>query len=215
MTEIINKIFDAVLNGERGIVPGYVQSALDEGIHPDVIMDEAMVKAMDEVGRLFDQGDYFIPDMLVAARAMQEGLKILRPVLVKAGIQSNGKVIIGTVKGDLHDIGKNLVAMMLEGAAFEVIDLGVDVSPEEFVTAVERTKAPVLGLSGLLTTTMANMKSVIEAIEAAGLRDQVKIIVGGAPLSQKFAEKIGADGYSPDANDAVALVKSLMNQGKA
>lgn len=210
MTEVIGNIYSAILHGESTVVSEYVQTAIDEGIKPATILDEGMVKAMDEVGRLFDGGDYFIPDMLVAARAMQEGLKILRPILVKAGIESTGKVIIGTVKGDLHDIGKNLVVMMLEGAAFEVIDLGVDVSPERFVETLEITKAPILGMSALLTTTMTNMKSVIEAIKAAGLRDQVKIIVGGAPLSQKFAETIGADGYSSDANHTVALVKSLL-----
>ena len=210
MTEVISNIYTAILHGDGSVVPEYVQSAIDEGIKPATILNEGMVKAMDEVGRLFDIGDYFIPDMLVAARAMQEGLKILRPVLVKAGVKSTGKVIIGTVKGDLHDIGKNLVGMMLEGAAFEVVDLGVDVSPEAFVEALERTKAPILGMSALLTTTMGNMKTVIKAIEAAGLRDKVKIIVGGAPLSQEFSKNIGADGYSSDANHAVTLIKSLL-----
>ena len=165
---------------------------------------------MDEVGRRFENEDYFIPEMLIAARAMQEGLRILKPALVKAKIKSSGKVIIGTVKGDLHDIGKNLVSMMLEGAAYEVIDLGTDVPTAKFVEAVKSSGAQYVAMSALLTTTMANMILVINAFESAGLRDKVKIIVGGASLTQQYAEQIGADGYSPDAMHAVALVKSLL-----
>ncbi len=153
---------------------------------------------------------FFVPEMLIAARAMQAGLAILKPLLISGGIQSSGKVVIGTVKGDLHDIGKNLVAMMLEGAGFEVVDLGTDVSPEKFITAIKDSNATLVGMSALLTTTMGNMKVTIAALKEAGIRDQVKVLVGGAPLTEKFAKDIGADGYAPDASRAVTLAKDLM-----
>ncbi|MCP4681863.1 MAG: cobalamin-binding protein [Desulfobacterales bacterium] len=176
-----------------------VQTLLDEGTAPDAIMGDALIPAMDEVGDLFQKGEYFVPEMLVAARAMQQGLEILKPIMVDSGIEPAGKVVVGTVKGDLHDIGKNLVAMALEGAGFEVIDLGTDVSPDQFVEAIKEHKPQVVALSALLTTTMMAMKDTIEAIKAAGLKDQVKIMIGGAPLRQEFADEIEADFYGPDS----------------
>jgi 5-methyltetrahydrofolate--homocysteine methyltransferase len=166
---------------------------------------------MGEVGQLFEEGEYFVPEMLIAARAMQGGLLILKPFLAEGDVHSPGKVVIGTVKGDLHDIGKNLVAMMLEGSAFEIVDLGTDVSPEKFVEAVQTSGADIVAMSALLTTTMPNMTAVIEALKEAGLRDKVKIMVGGAPLTQDYASKIGADGYAADANQAVASARALLN----
>ena len=165
---------------------------------------------MSEVGRLFEEGEYFVPEMLVSARAMQEGLAVLKPALASGNVKAVGKVVIGTVQGDLHDIGKNLVSMMLEGAAFEVHDLGADVSPEKFIEGIRSSGAQIVAMSALLTTTMGNMKTTIQAIEAAGLRDKVKIMVGGAPLSDQFAAQIGADGYSMDASRAVVLARNLI-----
>jgi 5-methyltetrahydrofolate--homocysteine methyltransferase len=165
---------------------------------------------MTEVGRLFEEGEYFVPEMLVCARAMKAGMSVLKPVMVEQNLQSVGRVVAGTVKGDLHDIGKNLVCMMLEGAAFEIYDLGSDVSPDAFVDKIKNTDANIVVLSALLTTTMPNMKNTIEALNTAGLRDKVKVMVGGAPLTQKYADDIGADGYAPDASRAVALAKRLV-----
>jgi 5-methyltetrahydrofolate--homocysteine methyltransferase len=210
MQPVINEIFEAILEGQQKKAVEKVNQALAEGVDPSVILNEGMVKAMAEVGRLFEEGEYFVPEMLIAARAMQNGLAILKPHLVQADIKSAGKVVVGTVKGDLHDIGKNLVAMMLEGAAFEIVDLGSDVSPEKFVEAVRTSGADIVAMSALLTTTMPNMKTTIEALEAAGLRDKVKVIVGGAPLTPEYAKQIAADGYAADASRAVALARSLV-----
>jgi 5-methyltetrahydrofolate--homocysteine methyltransferase len=210
MDERLQKIYDSVLNGEMDETASYVQAALDAHIDPGVILNEGMISAMQEVGRLFEEGEYFVPEMLIAARAMQDGLALLKPHLVQANVQSSGKVVIGTVKGDLHDIGKNLVAMMLEGAAFEIIDLGVDVSPDKFVEAVKTHQPAIVGLSALLTTTMPSMRTTIDALKAAGVRDQVKVIVGGAPVTEAFTRDIGADGFAPDASRAVKLAKSLV-----
>lgn len=210
MNKNLAAIYQSVVEGESSQTAKGIQEALDEGIRAEVILNEGMVSAMSEVGRLFEQGEYFVPEMLILARAMQEGLSVLKPALAKAEVRSTGKVVIGTVNGDLHDIGKNLVGMMLEGAAFEVIDLGTDVPPERFVEAIKTNGAQIVAISALLTTTMNNMKGVIQAICAAGLRKNVKIIVGGAPLSAEFAQSIGADGYSADASKAVALAKSLI-----
>jgi 5-methyltetrahydrofolate--homocysteine methyltransferase len=210
MDERLQKIYDSVLNGEMDEVAAHVQTALDAQIDPGVVLNAGMINAMQEVGRLFEEGEYFVPEMLISARAMQTGLALLKPHLVQANVQSAGKVIIGTVKGDLHDIGKNLVAMMLEGAAFEIVDLGTDVSPEKFVDAVKTHQPAVVGLSALLTTTMPNMKTTIEALKTAGLRDQVKVIIGGAPVTEVYARDIGADGFAPDASRAVTLTKSLL-----
>ena len=210
MEPVIKEIFDSVLAGAQKVTVVKVQEALDMGINPGVILNDGMVAAMAEVGRLFEEGEYYVPEMLIAARAMQHGLAILKPHLASANVKSQGKVLAGTVKGDLHDIGKNLVCMMLEGAAFEIVDLGSDVTPEKFVEAVRTTGASVICMSALLTTTMPSMKTTIEALKAAGLRDKVKIMVGGAPLTDQYAREIGADGYAPDASRAVALAKSLL-----
>jgi 5-methyltetrahydrofolate--homocysteine methyltransferase len=210
MEPVIKEIYDSILNGQQKVSSAKVQEALDQGINPADILNDGMVAAMAEVGRLFEEGEYFVPEMLIAARAMQSGLAVLKPRLAAADVKSSGKVIAGTVKGDLHDIGKNLVCMMLEGAAFEIVDLGSDVSPEKFVEAVRTSGADIVAMSALLTTTMPNMKVTIEALKAAGLRDKVKVMVGGAPLTDQYAREIGADGYSSDASRAVALAKSLV-----
>jgi 5-methyltetrahydrofolate--homocysteine methyltransferase len=206
----LQEIYDSIIDGEQDVTLEAVQAALDAGMDPEVILTESMIAAMAEVGRLFEEGEFFVPEMLISARAMQSGLSILKPRLVEADVKSVGKVVIGTVKGDLHDIGKNLVAMMLEGAAFEVKDLGTDVSPEAFVEEVNKSGADLVAMSALLTTTMPSMKSTIDALKSAGLRDGVKVMVGGAPLTPEYADRIGADGYSADANQAVALAKSLI-----
>lgn len=210
MDERLPQIYNSVLNGDMDNVAAQVEAALQAGLDPGTILNQGMVSAMKEVGRLFEEGEYFVPEMLISARAMQAGLAVLKPHLVKAKVASAGKVVIGTVKGDLHDIGKNLVGMMLEGTAFEVVDLGVDVSPEKFVEAVRTHQPQIVGLSALLTTTMPGMRTTIDALKSAGLREQVKVIVGGAPVTETFAKDIGADGYSPDASRAVTLAQSLL-----
>ena len=209
MNEYLNEVYEAVLNGDMGGTGEKVQVAIDADLSLEIILNDGLIKAMSEVGRLFEEGEYFVPEMLIAARAMQGGLNLLRPYLADTGIEPVGKVVIGTVKGDLHDIGKNLVGMMLEGAGFEIVDLGTDVAPETFVEAV-REGVDILGLSALLTTTMASMTSTIETIKESGLRDQVKIIVGGAPVTQEYADQIGADGFAADASRAATLAKSLI-----
>jgi corrinoid protein of di/trimethylamine methyltransferase len=206
---ILEEIRQAVIEGQIKAAPLKVKQGLDEGLKPDVILNEGLIAAMKHVGELFEQGEYFVPEMLVSARAMSASLQILKPLLIKQGVKPIGKVAIGTVKGDLHDIGKNLVAMMLEGSGFEIMDLGCDVPPEKFVEAV-RNGARVVAMSALLTTTMANMKATIDAIEKGGLRDKVKIIVGGAPLTDSYASEIGADAYSSDASSAVRKIHELV-----
>lgn len=210
MDATLKAIYDGILEGQHKGVAANVQAALDAGMDPAVVLNEGMVAAMGEVGRLFEEGEYFVPEMLIAARAMQAGMAVLKPRLVSANVQSAGKVVVGTVKGDLHDIGKNLVSLMLEGAAFEIVDLGSDVSPEKFVEAIKTSGAQVIAMSALLTTTMPNMKTTIEALKSAGIRDQVKVMIGGAPVTEAYAHDIGADGYAPDASRAVALAKSLV-----
>jgi 5-methyltetrahydrofolate--homocysteine methyltransferase len=210
MNEKMSALYNAILDGDDVLTKDGVQSALDANLKPGDILAEGMIAAMKEVGRRFEEGDYFVPEMLISARAMQAGMALLKPYLVQGGVKSVGKVAIGTVKGDLHDIGKNLVALMLEGAGFEVKDLGVDVPPEKYVAAISEGSADIIALSALLTTTMSNMKATIEAIQSAGLRDQVKIIIGGAPVTEEFAREIGADGYSSDASRAVSPAQSLM-----
>lgn len=210
MDKQIQGIYDAVVEGQHKVVQQKVQEALDAGIAADTILTQGLVTAMSEVGRLFEEGEFFVPEMLVAARAMQAGLGLLKPHLIEANVQSTGKVVVGTVKGDLHDIGKNLVSMMLEGAAFEIVDLGSDVTPEKFVDAVKTSGANILAMSALLTTTMPNMKTTIDALVAAGVRDKVKVIIGGAPITDAYAKQIGADGYASDASRAVSLAKALM-----
>jgi 5-methyltetrahydrofolate--homocysteine methyltransferase len=211
MNEKITQVYQAVLNGEMHDTAPKVQEAIDAGLSASTILNDGLIAAMGEVGRLFEEGEYFVPEMLIAARAMQSGLNLLRPLLVESGIEPSGKVVMGTVKGDLHDIGKNLVSMMLEGAGFEVVDLGTDVAPETFIEALQ-AGADIVGLSALLTTTMPSMESTIKAIEESGLRDQVKIIVGGAPVTQEYADQIGADGFAADASRAAALANSLMGK---
>ncbi|HWQ83226.1 MAG TPA: corrinoid protein [Anaerolineales bacterium] len=210
MEALVQEIYTHVMEGQSEPVKVKVQAALEAGIPAPVILNEGMIAAMAEVGRLFEEGEYFVPEMLIAARAMQAGLALLKPHLADSDVKVAGRVVIGTVKGDLHDIGKNLVAMMLEGAGFEVIDLGADVSPEKFVTAAREHNAQIVAMSALLTTTMPGMKATIEALNSANLRDQVKIMVGGAPITQDYANLIGADGYSPDASRAVAAAKALL-----
>lgn len=209
MEEKLRSIYDAILEGDMESVAVGVQASLDSGVAPSEILNKALISAMDNVGHLFEDGEYFVPEMLVAARAMKAGLEVLKPQLVDSGVEPVGKVVVGTVKGDLHDIGKNLVAMMLEGAGFEIIDLGTDVTPEQFVAAVQGG-VDVVGLSALLTTTMPAMDHTIRAIEEAGLRDQVKIMIGGAPVTAEYAKQIGADGYAVDASQAAALAKKLV-----
>ena len=209
MEGVLQELYDAVLDGNRDAAKAHVEQGLAEGIEPGAVL-EAMVSAMGEVGRLFEEGEYFVPEMLIAARAMKTGMEILKPQLVDADIQPAGKIVAGTVKGDLHDIGKNLVCMMLEGAGFQVVDLGADVSPETFVNAVREHQPDFIAMSALLTTTMPNMQTTIDALKEAGLRNQVKVLVGGAPITDDYAEKIGADGYAPDASRAVKLAQSLM-----
>lgn len=211
MSDLLNEIKEAIIDGSAKIVSEKVTAALEEGFDPEQILNNAMIAGMAEVGQLFEDGEYFVPEMLVAARAMTTGMQILKPRLVQADVKAAGKVAIGTVQGDLHDIGKNLVGMMLEGASFEIIDLGADVPPEKFVEAVQKDHVQIVAMSALLTTTMPSMKTTIEALEAAGVRDQVKVMVGGAPLSDQYAKEIRADGYAPDANKAVALAKSLVS----
>jgi 5-methyltetrahydrofolate--homocysteine methyltransferase len=208
---MIQEIYTAVIDGKKQVVQHKVQEALAEGIAPAEILNQGMITAMAEVGRRFECGEYYVPEMLVAARAMQSGLAILKPHLQQNEAKSTGKIVVGTVKGDLHDIGKNLVAMMLEGAGFEVKDLGADVSPDKFVVAVIEHHPDLVGLSALLTTTMPNMKVTIDALKAAGVRDQVKVIIGGAPVTEEYANQIGADGFSPDASRAATLAKSLVS----
>jgi 5-methyltetrahydrofolate--homocysteine methyltransferase len=210
METILNQIYEGVIDGEQDVVIEKVNAALTQGVPAERILGEGMIAGMTEVGRLFEEGEYFVPEMLIAARAMQSGMMILKPHLVEADYKPVGKIIAGTVKGDLHDIGKNLVCMMLEGASFEIVDLGSDVSPEKFVEAVKSEDADIIAMSALLTTTMPNMKATIEALNDAGIRDQVRVMVGGAPLTDKYAADIGADGYASDASRAVSLAKKLV-----
>jgi 5-methyltetrahydrofolate--homocysteine methyltransferase len=205
----LKPIYDNVIEGQAAEVESGVKAALAAGVDAGVILNEALIAAMDEVGCRFEDGDFFVPEMLISARAMQAGLALLKPHLASTDIRAAGKIAIGTVKGDLHDIGKNLVAMMLEGAGFEIMDLGVDVSPESFVDAVQEG-ANLIGMSALLTTTMSNMANTIEALKAAGLRDKVKVMIGGAPVTEEFAKSIGADAFAPDASSATRVARQLV-----
>jgi 5-methyltetrahydrofolate--homocysteine methyltransferase len=210
MESILQEIYDSIVDGNQKNVAAKAQEALELGIPAEQILNDALIVAMSEVGHLFEEGEFFVPEMLVSARAMQNGLNLLKPHLVQANVQSAGKVVAGTVQGDLHDIGKNLVCMMLEGAAFEIVDLGSDVSADKFVEAVRKNGAQIVAMSALLTTTMPNMQTTIAALKAAGLREKVKVMVGGAPVTQQYADQIGADGYAVDASKAVALAKKLL-----
>jgi 5-methyltetrahydrofolate--homocysteine methyltransferase len=206
----LKEIFDNTVIGNAPKVKQLTQQALEEGVAPGEIISRYLIPAMAEVGDRFERNEYYVPELLIAARAMQGALAILKPLLTEGDVKSSGKVVIGTVKGDLHDIGKNLVAMMLQGAGFDVVDLGVDVAPDRFVGAVRENQPHVVALSALLTTTMPSMKTTIEALRAAGLREQVKVVIGGAPVTQRYADEIGADGYAPDANSAVRRVRELV-----
>jgi 5-methyltetrahydrofolate--homocysteine methyltransferase len=207
----INSIYEAVIKGDRTEVESGVKKALEEGIEPNVILNEGLIKAMDEVGKRFESGEFFVPEMLIAARAMKTGVALLGPRLIDSGVKPIGRVVIGTVAGDLHDIGKNLVGLMLEGAGFEVIDVGTDVSSERFVEAVRKENPNLLGLSALLTTTMSGMTEVISKLIQNNLRDKVKVFIGGAPVTQAFADQIGADAYADDAAAASRKAKELLS----
>jgi 5-methyltetrahydrofolate--homocysteine methyltransferase len=212
MDQLIQDVYDSILNGDINAVPEKVKSALNAGLSPAEILNNGMISAMGEVGRQFEKGEFYVPEMLISARSMQAGMTILKPYLAQADIKSYGLVAIGTVKGDLHDIGKNLVAMMLEGAGFEIKDLGADVDADKFIQAVKVDGANIIALSALLTTTMPMMKTIIDALQAAGIRNKVKVIVGGAPLTDDYAKLIGADGYALDASRAVGIAKSLISK---
>ena len=205
----MTSIIDAVKNGKRKIVIELVKQAIDEGIKAETILNDGLVVGMNQLGEAFKNGEVYVPEVLVAARAMKAGTELLKPMLAAENVQSLGVVAIGTVEGDLHDIGKNLCGMLLEGAGFRVMDLGTDVKPEQFVEAV-RNGAQIIGMSALLTTTMPNMLKTVEALKAAGLRDQVKVMIGGAPITQEYADQIGADGYSTDAASCADLAKKLI-----
>jgi 5-methyltetrahydrofolate--homocysteine methyltransferase len=209
MADILQKIASNLYDGEDEAVAELVQKALDQGLAPGEILKGGLIAGMDEVGRDFKAGDLFVPEVLIAARAMHAGMGVLRPLLAESDAVSAGKLIIGTVKGDLHDIGKNLVKMMIEGAGFETVDLGTDVGPQAFVKAVREHRPSLVGMSALLTTTMVQMKATVEALTEAGLRDSVKIMVGGAPVTEAFAREIGADAYAPDAASAVDTARAL------
>lgn len=203
-------IADAVKSGRAKVVKQLVNEAVEQGCTADQILNEALVVGMMELGEMFKNNEVYVPEVLIAARAMKAGMTIIKPLLLDSGVEMKGVVAIGTVKGDLHDIGKNLVAMMLEGAGFTVIDLGVDVGSEQFIDAIRNQGAQIIGMSALLTTTMTSMKEIIDAINEAGLRDQVKIMIGGAPITQEYADEIGADGYSIDAASAAQLAENLI-----
>jgi corrinoid protein of di/trimethylamine methyltransferase len=205
----LQRLYDAVLNGDAKTAVAITREAITENLDPIAIVSGTMVPAMDEVGRRFEQEEYFVPELLLAARAMKGALELLRPLLAERGAQPAGRVAVGTVQGDLHDIGKNLVASLLEGGGFEVIDLGADVPPEKFIAAVRDQGAQIVCLSALLTVTMPSMKSTIEAMKEAGVREKVKVLVGGAPVTSQYAREIGADGYGENASVAVALARQL------
>jgi 5-methyltetrahydrofolate--homocysteine methyltransferase len=205
----LKTIYNNVIEGAASAVEAGVREALAAGIGADTILKDALIAAMGEVGNRYEEGDMFVPEMLISARAMQAGLTLLKPHLLGGKAESTGKVAIGTVKGDLHDIGKNLVAMMLEGAGFEILDLGVDVDPQAFVDAAQEG-AQIIGMSALLTTTMSNMKATMDALKAAGVREKVKVMIGGAPVTQEFANSIGADAFAADAPSAARVARQLL-----
>ncbi|MCK5803119.1 MAG: corrinoid protein [Lentisphaeria bacterium] len=208
--EILEQLAEALIKGQAPVVKELTQKAIDDGIDASEILNDGLVAGMSVIGDRFKRNEVYIPEVLIAARAMNSGMELVKPLLLAAGVKAKGTVCCATVKGDLHDIGKNLVCMMLEGAGYEVIDLGVNCTPEQFVKGVQENDADAIGMSALLTTTMTNMKATIDAFTEAGLRDKVKIMVGGAPLTQSFSDEIGADGYAPDAASAVDLMAELV-----
>jgi len=209
---LIAVLRQAVLDGHAPAAATATERALAAGLHPRTLVDNALIPAMDEAGRLFESGEFFVPELLVAARALKASQALITPLLAGSPAAAAGRVAIGTVKGDMHDIGKNLVVALLQGGGFEVIDLGADVPPERFVAAVRDERADIIGLSALLTTTMLQMKSTVQALEQAGVRNAVKVMVGGAPVTQRFADDIGADGYADNAAAAVVLARRLMGR---
>lgn len=210
MTDILKQMMEKLYDGDDEAVAALAQKALDEGLAPAEVLKGGLLAGMDVVGVDFRDGDLFVPEVLIAARAMHAGMDVLRPLLAEADVPSAGKVIMGTAEGDLHDIGKNLVGMMLEGGGFEITDLGTDVSPDEFIEAIQAEQAHLIGISALLTTTMPAMKRTIDALVEAGLRENVKVMIGGAPVTRAYADEIGADGYAPDAASAVELARALV-----
>ena len=212
MSEILSRIADNLYNGEEESVTSLINDALQQGVPPEDILHAGLMSGMEHVGKDFNRGDPYIPEVLIAARAMHAGMDLLRSDLSQTSAAYSGKYVIGTVKGDLHDIGKSLVKLMLEGAGFTGVDLGTDVSPEDFMNAVRENKPDIVAMSALLTTTMTEMKNIIEALEDANLRQSVKIMVGGAPVTQAYAQEIGADGYAPDAAHAVDIAHSLVRK---
>jgi 5-methyltetrahydrofolate--homocysteine methyltransferase len=213
--EILQHIYDETLVGNRPAVVELTAAGIETGIPPETLLFEALIPALEEVGARFERGDFFVPEMLISGRAMTGALELLRPLLVDSGVEKVGTFLMGTVKGDVHDIGKNLVDIMLEGAGFKVIDIGVQVAPDTFVDAIKEHKPDVVGFSAFLTTTMPMFKVNIEAIEKAGLRDDVIIMVGGAPVTQEYADVVGADGYAADAASATKRAKELLAQRRA
>ncbi len=209
----LQALVDRVIHGDRDEVARLTQEAIDEGVGLESILNEGLIVGMNEVGRRFKANEFYVPEVLIAARAMRAGMDILKPLLSESGFEPRGRVAIGTVRGDLHDIGKNLVVMMLEGGGYEVIDLEVDVSPEDFVAAVNEHTPNVVAMSALLTTTMPSMQDTIDALSEAGVRGNVKVMIGGAPVTQAYADEVGADGYAPDAASAVDLAAQLMGAG--
>ena len=208
----LEQISNAVVEGDQVTSKALVEAALDANIDANTILQGALIPAMSKVGGLFEDGDYFVPEMLIAARAMKSGLEILKPLLVNADIKPKGKIALGTVQGDLHDIGKNLVGIMLEGAGFAIYDMGTDVSPEQVTEVIKTEQVNLIGLSALLTTTMPMMEVTIQSISEAGLRDQVKVMIGGAPITKEYADNIGADGFAPDASRATKLALQLIGE---
>ena len=213
--EILQGLYDQTLVGNAPAVLDLTNEGLETGLTPERMLFEALIPSLEEVGARFERGDFFVPEMLIAGKAMSGALDVLRPLLAETGAETVGKFVMGTVKGDVHDIGKNLVNIMLEGAGFEVIDLGVQVAPEKFIAAIEEHKPDIVGFSAFLTTTMPMFKANINALEKAGLRDKVVVMVGGAPVTQEYADAVGADGYAADASTAVRLAKDLIEKKRA
>ncbi len=213
--ELLTELYDKTLTGNGPAVLDLTRTGLSAGLGPETLLYEALIPALEEVGARFERGDFFVPEMLIAGKAMAGALEILRPLLAETGAETIGTVVMGTVKGDVHDIGKNLVNIMFEGAGFQVIDLGVQVSPEKFVDAVRAHKPDIVGFSAFLTTTMPMFKANINALTKAGLREQVIVMVGGAPVTQEYADVVGADGYAADASAAVVKAKELIRRRRA
>src|SRR6201998_3406935 len=213
--ELLGELYDKTLTGNGPAVLDLTNQGLSQGLGPETLLYEALIPALEEVGARFERGDFFVPEMLIAGRAMAGALEILRPLLAETGAQTIGKIVMGTVQGDVHDIGKNLVNIMFEGAGFEVIDLGVQVAPEKFIAAIQQHQPDIVGFSAFLTTTMPMFKANINALQKAGLRDQVIVMVGGAPVTQEYANVVGADGYAADASAAVVRAKELIRHRRA